>query len=117
MLNNDYDDFYNQETDYDNSLPVSKYSNQDIDETTRAQLNGFIEDVGRGIVNSIQKNADDYRRIEDDDSLSSVDKALAKRKLLASDIGISIGAELVTIVLTWFAKYLFARKSKISADH
>ena len=46
--------------------------------------------------------------INEDKNLSSVDKALGKRKVLAADIGLAMFGGSGTLWLVWLAKKVFA---------
>lgn len=87
---------------------TQKTSSPALNEKYRDQFTGLVLDTGRGILNTIKENAGDYKAITEDKNISPVDKALGKRKVLAADIGLGIGATGGVLGLVWFAKKVFA---------
>lgn len=63
---------------------------------------------GHGAINSIRVNASDYKAIDEDEGLSSVDKAVGKRKLLLWDVGIGSVTISSVLGLIWIAKKIIA---------
>lgn len=92
----------------DNSRPVREISNQTPDEKYRDQFTEIVLDAGRGAINSIQENSGDYKTISEDKNMTSAEKALEKRKLLAADIGLGALEAGSLLGLIWFAKKVFA---------
>ncbi len=82
-------------------------NNQSLDEKYRDQFTGLILDTGRGVIGSIKENTNDYEAINEDKSLSSVDKALGKRKILAADIGLGTLGTGSMLGLAWLVKKVF----------
>ena len=87
---------------------LRKSGSHTIDEKNVDLFNELAIDIGRGVISTIKENAGDYKAISEDEHLSSVDKALGKRKVLAVDIVLSILAGGGTLSLTWLAKKVFA---------
>ena len=85
-----------------------KSDNQSLNEKYRDQFTGLILDTGRGVIGSIKENTNDYEAINEDKSLSSVDKALGKRKILAADIGLGTLGTGSMLGLAWIVKKIFA---------
>lgn len=79
-----------------------------MDEKYRDQFMGIALDTGRGAINTIKENAGDYKVISQDKNLTSVEKALGKRKILAADIGLTLAGGGGTLGLVWLAKKIFA---------
>ena len=65
-------------------------------------------DAGRDVISSIKENAVDYEIISEDKSLSSVDRALGKRKILAADIGLGTLGIGSVLGLAFIAKKAFS---------
>ena len=63
---------------------------------------------GHGAINSIRENASDYKAINEDESLSPVDKAVGKRKILLWDVGIGTVTISSVLGLIWIAKKVIA---------
>ena len=82
-------------------------NNQSLDEKYRDQFTGLILDTGRGVIGSIKENTNDYEAINEDKRLSSVDKALGKRKILAADIGLGTLGTGSMLGLAWLVKKVF----------
>lgn len=61
-------------------------------------------DATRYAFHVLKENAGDYKAISTDKDLSSVDKAIGKRKVLAADITISFCSIGAFLVLAWGAK-------------
>ena len=87
--------------------PTPKANGKTIDEKYREQFTDMALDVGREAIKSIKDGASDYKAISEDKNLSPIDKALGKRKVLAADIGIGIGATGGILGLAWLAKKVF----------
>lgn len=98
----------NAVTRTDNHDVTQKTTRLSMDEKYREQFTGLAMETGRGIISSIKENAGDYKMISEDKSLSSVDKALGKRKVLAADIGLSALGTGSILGLVWLAKKVFA---------
>lgn len=73
----------------------------------REQFTQMSINASQEVVNSMRNNFADYKVIDSDKSLSAVDKAIAKRKLLAWDIGIGTGSIGSFLGLAWLAKKIF----------
>ena len=65
-------------------------------------------DIGQGVISTIRENVGDYKAINEDKSMSSADKALGKRKVLAADIGLGTLGVGSALGLVWIAKKDFA---------
>lgn len=92
----------------DNHDISRKSGSQTVDEKYRDQFTGLALDAGRGVISTIKENAGDYKEISEDKNLSTVDKALGKRKVLAADIGLAMLWGGSTLGLVWLAKKVFA---------
>ncbi len=82
--------------------------NRALDEKYRDQFTGMALETGRNALNTIRENAGDYKAISEDKSMSPVDKALGKRKVMAADVGLGIGITGGVLGLVWLAKKVFA---------
>ena len=69
-----------------NNSGAQKYDNK---EEKRNDYRGLIVELGfdaaKELYNRIKNNSGDYKSIDEDDNLSSVDKAIAKRKIFIFD--------------------------------
>ena len=92
----------------DNHDVSRKSSSQTPDEKYRDQFIGLALNTSWTVINTIKENAGDYNAIREDKSLSPVDKALGKRKLLAADIGLAMLGGGSTLGLVWLANKVFA---------
>ena len=92
----------------DNHDVSRKSGSQALDEKYRDQFTGLVLDTGRGVINTIKENAGDYMVISEDKNLSSVDKALGKRIVLAADIGLAMLGGCGTLGLVCLVKKVFA---------
>ena len=92
----------------DNHNAPQNPGNLTMNEKYRDQFTGLALDTGRGVISTIIENEGDYKVINEDKNLSSVDKALGKRKVLAADIGLAMFGGSGTLWLVWLAKKVFA---------
>ena len=92
----------------DNYDASRKNNSQIIDEKYCDQFIELALDTGREFINTIKENARDYKVISEDKNLSSVDKALGKRKVWAADIVLTLAAGVGMLGLVWFTKRVFA---------
>ena len=91
-----------------NHIIVQNPNNQSLDEKHRDQFTSLAMDAGRDVISSIKENAVDYEIISEDKSLSSVDRALGKRKILAADIGLGTLGICSVLGLAFIAKKAFS---------
>lgn len=91
----------------DNRLPFRKPDTSISDGKYRDQFADMTLDTGRYTLHILKENSGDYKVIGEDQSLSSVEKAMGKRKVLAADIGIGLGAAGGTLGLLWLGKQVF----------
>lgn len=68
----------------------------------------LVLDMGHGFINAIKENAGDYKTISAEEKMSSVDKALGKRRVLAADIGLGVLGVGSALGLMWLAKKVLA---------
>ncbi len=92
----------------DNNVVPRKSGSQTPNEKYRDQFTGLLLDICRGAISTNKENAGDYKEISEDKNLSSVDKALGKRKVFAVDIGLAVLGCGSTLGLVWLAKKVFA---------
>ncbi len=87
---------------------VQTSDEQSIKERNMSQFVDLSLAFGHGALNSIKENASDYKAIDDDESLSTVEKAVGKRKILFWDIGIGSATISGILGLIWIAKKVIA---------
>ena len=80
---------------------------QTLDEKYSGQFLDITMDAGRHALHMIKENAGDYKEIGQDKTMTPVDKALGKRKVLAADIGIGLGTGGGILGLIWLGKKVF----------
>lgn len=85
-----------------------KTKNQELNEKYYDQFTGLVLDIGRSVIGTIRENTGDYKAINEDKNMSSADKALGKRKVLAADIGLGTLGVGSALGLVWIAKKVFA---------
>ena len=85
-----------------------KAPRQSTESRYRDQFWGLALDTGCSFINAIKENAGDYKTINKDKNLSSVGKALGKRKVLLADIGLSTLEISSVFYLMWLAKKVLA---------
>ena len=86
---------------------AQKTVSQKADDKRREEFTEFVFDAGQNVYKNIKENVDDYKAINEDPNMSSVDKALGKRKVIAADIGIGTLLFSCMIGLAWVAKKVF----------
>lgn len=83
---------------------LTQDNKQNIDEII---MNRFIDltfIAGHNALNSIKDNLKDYNEINEDENISSVDKAIGKRKIMIMDIGLGTVTIGSVLTLVWLAK-------------
>ena len=91
----------------ENRAPARKPEASVSDAKYRDQFTDMTLDTGRYALHVLKENSGDYKAIGDDPRLSSVEKAMGKRKVLAADVGIGLGAAGGTLGLIWLGKQVF----------
>lgn len=91
----------------ENRVPARKSETSVSDTKYRDQFTDMTLDTGRYALHVLKENSGDYKVIGEDQSLSSVEKAMGKRKVLAADVGIGLGAAGGTLGLIWLGKQIF----------
>ena len=94
-------------TSAETCIPARKPDASLSDAKHRDQFMDMTLDTGRYALNVLKENSGDYKVIGDDQSLSSVDRAMGKRKVLAADVCIGLGAVGGTLGLLWLGKQVF----------
>lgn len=94
-------------TKTENRAPAQKPVGSVSNARYHDQFNDMTLDTGRYALHVIKENSGDYKIISEDQSLSSVDRAMGKRKVLAADVGIGLGAVGGTLGLIWLGKKVF----------
>lgn len=75
--------------------------NQAMKEIFLNQFTRIALDMNRTIISRVIDNGGDYKKIDEDNKLSPTEKALAKRVVLAADVGIGLLGCLATLVLVY----------------
>ena len=91
----------------ENHIPARKPAGSVSDTKYRDQFTDMTLDTGRYALHVLKENTGDYKVIGEDQSLSSVERAMGKRKVLAADVGIGLGAAGGTLGLIWLGKQVF----------
>lgn len=60
----------------------------DMNEKRCNEMMDLAMSAGRGMASAIKENSGDYKAIEEDETLNSVEKALGKRKVLFCDMAL-----------------------------
>ena len=90
------------------TMTVTKNHNtQIIDEKSMEQFNTLVLGIGERFLISLNENIGDYKAISADANLSSVEKAIGKRKILLLDIFIGTATVSSILTLIWIAKKVF----------
>lgn len=110
MNSNNHHPFYkNTEVENATTSSLQRINNPtSTNEKCNQQFTEMALSVGHTVVNSMKANIIDYRTINEDPSLSSIDKALAKRKILACDIGITLGTVGGCVSIVWLTRKIFS---------
>lgn len=90
-----------------NPVQMNDYQ-KTLNERYREEFTGMTIDAGRCVVNTMKENVSDYKMIDNDPNISSVEKAIGKRKLMLCDLGLGTGMIGGFMGLAWLAKKLFA---------
>ena len=77
----------------------------------KEQFTALTFDFISGVFCSLKSNINDYDAIMADDNLSAFEKAIAKRKLLAVDIGIGAGTIAGGVIIVHVLGKIFDQKS------
>ncbi len=94
-------------TKTEDHVPAQMPVRSAVDSKCFEQFTDMALDTGRFALHIINENSSDYKMIDEDQSMSSVDKALNKRKVLATDVCIGLGAVGGTLGLIWLGKKVF----------
>lgn len=94
-------------TEIRDRVPARKNYSSTSDTKYHDQIADMTLETGRYALHALKENSGDYKTIEKDQNLSSVEKAMGKRKVLAADIGIGMGAVGGILGLLWLGKKVF----------
>ena len=95
-------------TEIRDRVPTRKNYSSASDTKCHDQIADMTLETGRYALHALKENSGDYKAIEKDQDLTSVEKAMGKRKVLAADIGIGLSAIAGTLGLIWLGKKVFS---------
>ena len=91
----------------DDHKDIQMGKKKDLDEKYLGQFTQNTLDMGRGFISCINNNICDYKAIAEDETMSTVEKAIAKRKVVAIDIGLGTLGTGSVLGMMWIAKKVF----------